>query len=78
VTTGVDIRKAIQRTRRYEISDGLRGPQWATLFISFGLQSWLVFEPRWRAILLGLKDSPGKWAMWAAALLFLSLPVWAT
>jgi len=78
VTTRVDIHKVIQRTRRYEFSDGLRDLQWAAMFISFGLQSWLIFEPRLWAILLGLKDSAGKWAMWAAVLLFLSLPVWVT
>jgi hypothetical protein len=74
----VDIHKVIQRTRRYEYSDGLRDLQLAVMFISFGLQSWLVFEPRWWAILLGLKDSAGKWAMWTAVLLFLSLPVCVT
>ena len=78
MTTRVDIHKVIQRTRRYEFSDGLRDLQSAAMFISFGLQSWLIFEPRWWAILLGLRDSTGNWAMWAAVLLFLSLPVWAT
>ncbi len=63
MTTGVDIHKVIQRTRRYEFSDGLRDLQWAAMLSSFGLQSWLIFEPRWWATLLDLKDSPGKWAV---------------
>jgi len=75
VTTRVDIHKVIQRTRRYEFSDGLRDIQWATVFMAFGLTSRLIFEPRLWAILLGLRDSPGRWAMWAAVLLLLSLPL---
>lgn len=69
---GID--NLIQRTKRYEFSDGLRDLQFALVFMMLGLFSWVIFQPGWLALLLRVRERLDTWAMWAAMILMLGVP----
>ena len=68
----------IQKTRRYEFSDGLRDFQLAILLGFGGVTSWLSFEPFWISFIGQMMHTYGRWAAWISLLpmLLLILVVW--
>jgi len=74
----LDINQLIQKTRRYEFSDGLRDMQLAILFGFGGLGVWLAFEPFWMEIIGNAVKTFGRWAVWIGMLpvILTILAVW--
>ena len=73
-----DINQLIQKTRRYEFSDGLRDIQFAILLGFGGVGAWLAFEPFWLTIIMKAANTYGRWAAWIGMLptILVILAVW--
>jgi hypothetical protein len=76
--TQTSVDQLIQKTRRYEFSDGLRDFQLAILLGFGGVTSWISFEPFWITFIGNLSLRYGRWAAWIGMLpmLLLILAVW--
>jgi hypothetical protein len=73
-----DINQLIQKTRRYEFSDGLRDIQFAILLGFGGVGAWLAFEPFWLTIIIKAAKTYGRWVAWIGMLptVLVLLAVW--
>ncbi len=73
-----DVDQLIQKTRRYEFSDGLRDVQFAILLGFGGVASWLSFEPFWLMTIGYTVKTFGRWAAWIGMLpiVLVILAVW--
>ncbi len=71
MTTDANVTYLIERTRRYELEDGLRDLQLALLFLLGGLFVWFSLDPTWFAFLRWLIEHFGRQAAWLGLVLAL-------
>ena len=73
-----NVEKLLQKTRRYEYSDGRRDLQLAVLFGFGGLVVWLGFQPFWFRFIGTMVKTFGSWVAWVRMLplVLMLLSVW--